>query len=63
MFEGWAGSWDQHRVVILGGTFIEVHTDQGLVGIGPAIDPVQLPRIKHDLIGREPFDLQRIVGD
>ena len=63
VFEGWAGSWDQHRVVVGGGTFIEVHTDQGLVGIGPSIDPVQLPRIKHDLIGRDPFDLQRIVGD
>ncbi len=63
VIDGWAGPWDRNRVIVGGGTFIEVHTDQGLVGIGPAIDPVQLPRIKHDLIGRDPFDLQRIVGD
>ena len=63
VFVGWAGPWDEHRVVVGGGSFIEVHTDQGLIGIGPGIDPVQLPRIKHDLIGRDPFDLQTIRGD
>jgi L-alanine-DL-glutamate epimerase-like enolase superfamily enzyme len=61
--DGWAGPWDKNPVIVGGGSFIEVHTDQGLVGIGPAIDPVQLPRIKHDLIGRDPFKLQIIQGD
>ena len=63
VIDGWAGPWDKNPVLVGGGSFIEVHTDQGLVGIGPAIDPVQLPRIKHDLIGRDPFDLQTIQGD
>ena len=26
-----------------GGSYVEVHTDQGLVGIGPGMDPALLP--------------------
>ena len=63
VIDGWAGPWDLNPVIVGGGSFIEVYTDQGLVGIGPSIDPVQLPRLKHDLIGRDPFDLQMIQGD
>jgi L-alanine-DL-glutamate epimerase-like enolase superfamily enzyme len=40
-----------------GGTFMEVHTDQGLVGIGPGIDPETLNLAKSLLIGNDPFDI------
>ncbi len=60
---GFNGPWDINTVNVGGGAFIEVHTDQGLVGIGPAVDPVQLPRLKHDCVGRDPFDLQHIISD
>jgi L-alanine-DL-glutamate epimerase-like enolase superfamily enzyme len=60
---GFNGPWDINTVNIGGGSFIEVHTDQGLVGIGPAVDPVQLPRLKRDCVGRDPFDLQHIISD
>ena len=46
-----------------GGSIVEIHTDQGLVGIGPPVDPVQLPNLKAELIGQDPFDLQRLVAN
>jgi len=43
-----------------GGTsIIEVHTDQGIVGIGPAMDPQHLPTVKSLLVGRDPFDVEQ----
>jgi len=61
-FEGFLGPQDINPVRIGGGSFLEMHTDQGLVGLGPAIDPVQLPLLKAELIGKDPFDLQTLVA-
>ena len=62
-FSGFNGPWDINTANVGGGAFIEVHTDQGLIGIGPAVDPVQLPRLKHDCVDRDPFALQQIISD
>ena len=62
-FQGFLGPDDINSVRIGGGTFIEVHTDQGLTGIGPAIDLVQLPTLKAALIGKDPFDLQFLMAN
>jgi D-galactarolactone cycloisomerase len=40
-----------------GGAYLEVHTDQGLVGIGPALDESLLPAMNEQLAGRDPFDI------
>jgi L-alanine-DL-glutamate epimerase-like enolase superfamily enzyme len=42
-----------------GFTVTEVHTDQGLVGIGPGIDPGALKQVQGLLVGRDPFDINR----
>jgi L-alanine-DL-glutamate epimerase-like enolase superfamily enzyme len=42
-----------------GGSFTEVHTDQGIVGIGPRTDPSLIPKAKSLLIGKDPFDTER----
>jgi L-alanine-DL-glutamate epimerase-like enolase superfamily enzyme len=62
-FAGFMGPWDIARVRTGGGSVVEVQTDQGLVGIGPAIDPVQLPALKAQLIGQDPFNLQFLVAN
>ena len=38
-----------------GGAYVEVHTDGGLVGIGPAVDEALLPVLKKHLLGQDPF--------
>jgi D-galactarolactone cycloisomerase len=62
-FQGFMGPGDTNVVRIGGGSIVEVHTDAGLVGIGPAIDPVQLPALKAQLIGQDPFDIQILVAN
>jgi L-alanine-DL-glutamate epimerase-like enolase superfamily enzyme len=42
-----------------GGSFVEIHTDQGLVGIGPAMGPELLAAVKEQLIGKDPFDTEQ----
>ena len=42
-----------------GGAIVEIFTDQGLVGIGPAIAPAALDPIKTYLAGKDPFDINR----
>jgi D-galactarolactone cycloisomerase len=42
-----------------GGGFLEVRTDQGLVGIGPAIDTALVPLVQKALIGKDPFDTEQ----
>lgn len=42
-----------------GGSFTEVRTDQGLVGIGPAIDPATVESFQAKLLGRDPFDTEQ----
>ncbi|MEK7403859.1 MAG: mandelate racemase/muconate lactonizing enzyme family protein [Acidobacteriota bacterium] len=41
-----------------GGSFVEVHTDQGITGIGPGLDPNLLPAVKAQLVGKDPFDTE-----
>jgi D-galactarolactone cycloisomerase len=42
-----------------GGSFVEIHTDQGLVGIGPGVDPGLLPALQARLVGQDPFDTEQ----
>jgi D-galactarolactone cycloisomerase len=41
-----------------GGNYLEVQTDQGLVGIGPAVDASLLPIVNEQLAGKDPFDIE-----
>jgi L-alanine-DL-glutamate epimerase-like enolase superfamily enzyme len=45
-----------------GGAIVEVHTDQGLVGIGPAVDPSLLPILNARLKGEDPFEVEKHNG-
>jgi L-alanine-DL-glutamate epimerase-like enolase superfamily enzyme len=42
-----------------GGAIVEIRTDQGLVGIGPAISPAAVQPIQEYLSGKDPFDVNR----
>ena len=57
---GFMGPNDVNQVIVGGGSIIEIHTDQGLIGIGPGIDPVQLPRLRGQLIGQDPFNIEML---
>lgn len=48
----------QVKFVVGGGSFVEIHTDQGLTGIGPGLDPGLLPAAKTQLVGKDPFDIE-----
>jgi L-alanine-DL-glutamate epimerase-like enolase superfamily enzyme len=45
-----------------GGSILEIHTDQGLVGIGPDVDPSALPGLRRALVGQDPFDTERYLA-
>jgi D-galactarolactone cycloisomerase len=45
-----------------GGTYLEIHTDQGLIGIGPAMDAGVLANTKAQLVGKDPFDIEQMAG-
>jgi D-galactarolactone cycloisomerase len=54
-------AWDpggQMTFRIGGGSYLEIHTDQGLVGIGPAMDASLLPIVNEHLAGKDPFDVE-----
>jgi len=42
-----------------GGSIVEVHTDQGITGIGPGMDAALLPAVKAQLVGKDPFDTEQ----
>src|SRR5215471_18217991 len=42
-----------------GGAITEIATDQGLVGIGPGVNPVSVQTLKEFLAGKDPFDVNR----
>ena len=47
-------AWSPDRpmpIQIGGGSFVEIHTDQGIVGIGPAVSEAFLPAIRSYLVG------------
>jgi L-alanine-DL-glutamate epimerase-like enolase superfamily enzyme len=54
------GTVTTHRIG--GGSFIEIHTDQGLIGIGPGMEAASLPAAKAQLMGKDPFDLEQHAG-
>jgi len=47
----------RYRTMTGGNSFTEVHTDQGLIGIGPGVDDESLAFAKTLLIGKDPFDM------
>jgi L-alanine-DL-glutamate epimerase-like enolase superfamily enzyme len=53
------GTVTTHRIG--GGSIIEIQTDQGLSGIGPAIDG-SLESAKAQLIGMDPFSIEQLAG-
>jgi L-alanine-DL-glutamate epimerase-like enolase superfamily enzyme len=42
-----------------GGSIVEVHTDQGMTGIGPGMDPALADAVKQQLVGQDPFEIER----
>ena len=52
----------QTRFTVGGGSIIEIHTDQGLKGIGPGIDEGLLAAVKSQLVGKDPFDTEDHAG-
>jgi L-alanine-DL-glutamate epimerase-like enolase superfamily enzyme len=46
------------RFRVGGGKYLEVHTDEGLVGIGPTMDASLLPIVNEQLAGKDPFDIE-----
>jgi D-galactarolactone cycloisomerase len=47
----------RYLFIVGGGSFTEIHTDQGLVGIGPGVDPETATLAKTLLLGKDPFDM------
>lgn len=45
-----------------GGAYLEIQTDQGLAGIGPAMDDRALESARAQLIGHDPFDIEQLAG-
>ena len=45
-----------------GGGYVAIHTDAGLVGIGPVCEAQLLPTIKSHLLGQDPFDIEQHVA-
>jgi len=58
-------AWDPGRSTmrrIGGGSYLEIHTDAGLVGIGPDMDARVVDSAKAQLVGKDPFDIERLAG-
>jgi L-alanine-DL-glutamate epimerase-like enolase superfamily enzyme len=55
-------AWDPGGRMVFqrgGGSFVEIHTDQSLVGIGPGVDPSLLPALQARLVGQDPFGVEQ----
>jgi D-galactarolactone cycloisomerase len=58
-------AWNPGTIInerIGGNSILEIHTDQGVSGIGPGMDPAMLERAKAQLLGKNPFDLEQMAG-
>jgi L-alanine-DL-glutamate epimerase-like enolase superfamily enzyme len=58
-------AWDPGTVTtyrVAGGSAIEIRTDQGLFGIGPAIDESALEAANARLVGMDPFAIEQLAG-
>ncbi len=47
------------RITVGGGSVTEIHTDQGLVGIGPGMAEDLIAAVKAQLVGKDPFDIEQ----
>jgi D-galactarolactone cycloisomerase len=54
-YPDWIGGTRSSRIG--GGAFVEIHTDQGVIGIGPDADPSLVTSAKSMLVGADPFDI------
>lgn len=45
-----------------GGAYLEIVSDQGAVGYGPNATPDMIPRMRELLVGKDPFDVERLYG-
>ena len=54
------GTFTTYRIG--GGSLIEIQTDQGLAGIGPALDAGSLRAAKEQLVGKDPFSIEELAG-
>jgi L-alanine-DL-glutamate epimerase-like enolase superfamily enzyme len=54
------GTTTTHRIG--GGSIIEIQTDQGISGIGPAIDAGGVEPLKAQLVGKDPFAIEQLAG-
>ena len=43
-----------------GGSFTEVHTSEGLVGIGPGMEPSIVSSVLEVVNGEDPFEIEKI---
>lgn len=48
----------QMRIMVGGGSFTEIRTDQGLTGIGPGMAEELVPAVKAQLVDKDPFDIE-----
>lgn len=58
-YPDWVGN--PRHVTIGGGAFAEVHTDQGVTGIGPDFNPAFLSQVNAILTGQDPFDIELLA--
>ena len=54
-YPDWLGN--PRAIRIGGGAFVEVQSDQGIVGIGPPVDEALLTGVRTLLVGADPFDV------
>ena len=55
-------AWSPDRAMTVqvgGGSYVEIHTDQGLVGIGPAVSQQFIGPVRDYLLGKDPFDVEK----
>lgn len=58
-YPDWVGR--DRRTSIGGGAILEIHTDQGVTGIGPELGEELLPQVRSILIGQDPFDINLLA--
>lgn len=45
-----------------GGAYLEIHTDQGPIGIGPDMGAASIENTKAQLVGKDPFNIEQLAG-
>ena len=55
-------AWDlggAMRFQVGGGSFVEIHTNEGITGIGTGMADIFLPKVRDLLIGADPFQVEQ----